>query len=127
MDHYFTIEKPSQAEFKDRGSRFIAYAFPISDTTDFKKKLQKIKREHGKATHHCFAYRIGIRGDIFKISDDGEPPGTAGKPIGADRFKGFGQHSNYCSPLFWRQFINGSQVWSTLTRRCQPIHSNSPP
>lgn len=81
MDHYFTIEKSSQAEFKDKGSRFIAYAFPVSDTIDFKKKLQEIKKEHGKATHHCFAYRIGVTGDTFRSSDDGEPAGTAGKPI----------------------------------------------
>lgn len=81
MDHYFTIEKSSQAEFKDRGSRFIAYAFPVSDAIDFKKKLQEIKKEHGRATHHCFAYRIGVTGDNFRVSDDGEPAGTAGKPI----------------------------------------------
>ena len=81
MDQYFTIEKSSQAEFKDRGSRFIAYAFPVSDTIAFKNKLQEIKKEHGKATHHCFAYRIGVTGDTFRVSDDGEPAGTAGKPI----------------------------------------------
>src|ERR1043165_2969721 len=78
---YKTIEKPSQAEFKDRGSRFIAYAFPIQTIDDFKKRLKELKEEHPKATHHCFAYRIGIDGDNFRSSDDGEPSGTAGKPI----------------------------------------------
>jgi uncharacterized YigZ family protein len=78
MDHYFTIEKPSQSEFKDRGSRFIAYAFPVVNIADFKKRLQELKKEHPKAVHHCFAYRIGTDGNNFRVSDDGEP---AGKPI----------------------------------------------
>lgn len=80
-DYYSTIEKPSIAEFKDRGSRFIAYAFPVSDVSDFKEKLGKIKKEHPKATHHCFAYRIGPDRSVYRASDDGEPSGTAGKPI----------------------------------------------
>ena len=81
MDHYFTIEKSSQAEFKDRGSKFIAYAFPVFIIIDFKKRLQELKKEHPKAAHHCFAYRIGSDGNVFRVSDDGEPAGTAGKPI----------------------------------------------
>jgi uncharacterized YigZ family protein len=81
MDHYFTIEKPSHAEFKDRGSKFIAYAFPVITPADFKKRLQELKKEHSKAVHHCFAYRIGNDGNNFRINDDGEPAGTAGKPI----------------------------------------------
>ncbi|MEP6616864.1 MAG: YigZ family protein [Ginsengibacter sp.] len=81
MDHYFTIESQSQAEFKERGSRFIAFAFPVSHPDEFKKKLKEIKKEHAKATHHCFAYRIGVDGENFRVSDDGEPAGTAGKPI----------------------------------------------
>lgn len=81
MDHYLTIEKPSQAEFKDRGCKFIAYAFPVEDAPGFKKRLQEFKKEHPKAVHHCFAYRIGTDGNNFRVSDDGEPAGTAGKPI----------------------------------------------
>ena len=80
-DFYFTIEKPSSAEFKDRGSKFIAYAFPIETADDFKTQLQRLKKEHPKAVHHCFAYRIGTDGNNFRSGDDGEPSGTAGKPI----------------------------------------------
>lgn len=80
-DFYTTIEKPSSAEFKDRGSRFIAYAFPVTDADDFKKQMQVLKKDHPKAVHHCFAYRIGTDGNNFRASDDGEPSGTAGKPI----------------------------------------------
>ncbi len=79
--YYCTIEKPAVAEFKDRGSKFIACAFPINSVNDFKEKLPAIKKEHPKATHHCFAYRIGLDGNNFRVSDDGEPSGTAGKPI----------------------------------------------
>lgn len=80
-EFYSTIEKPSHAEFKDRGSKFIAFAFPIETPDDFKKQLQILKKEHPKAVHHCFAYRIGTEGNNFRSSDDGEPSGTAGKPI----------------------------------------------
>jgi uncharacterized YigZ family protein len=88
--HYNTIEKPAVAEFKDRGSRFIAYAYPIANVNEFKEKLAAIKKEHPKATHHCFAYRIGFdarpngssgRGNNYRVSDNGEPSGSAGRPI----------------------------------------------
>lgn len=81
QNFYTTIEQPSNAEFKDRGSKFLAFAFPVSSADDFKKQIQELKKEHPKAVHHCFAYRIGIDGNNFRSSDDGEPSGTAGKPI----------------------------------------------
>lgn len=80
-EFYFTINELSTAEFKDRGSKFIAYAFPIETADDFKKQLQLLKKEHPKAVHHCFAYRIGTDGNNFRSGDDSEPSGTAGKPI----------------------------------------------
>lgn len=80
-ESYFTIEKPSIAEFKDRGSRFIAYAFPIKSQDDFKKRIKELKEEHPKAVHHCFAWRTGTDGNYFRSGDDGEPAGSAGKPI----------------------------------------------
>jgi uncharacterized YigZ family protein len=78
---YNTIEKPSVAEYKDRGSKFIAYAYPITDISEFKERLAAIKKEHPKATHHCFAYRIGLDGNNYRVSDNGEPSGSAGRPI----------------------------------------------
>ena len=78
---YYTIEKPAVAEFKDRGSKFIAYAYPITSVEAFKKQLADLKKENPKAAHHCFAYRVGIDGNNFRVNDDGEPAGTAGKPI----------------------------------------------
>ena len=82
MSHYYhTIEKSSVAEFKDRGSKFLAYAYPIQTIDDFKKHLKALKEEHPKAVHHCFAYRLGTDSNNFRANDDGEPSGSAGKPI----------------------------------------------
>lgn len=81
MDSYFTIEQPAFAEFKDRGSKFLAYAYPVATPEDFKLKLATLKKEHPKAVHHCFAYRIGTDGNMFRVSDDGEPSGSAGRPM----------------------------------------------
>jgi len=81
MDHYYTIETTAVAEFKDRGSKFLAFSFPIKNEIDVKKILQGLKKEHPKAVHYCFAYRLGTDGNNFRVSDDGEPSGTAGKPI----------------------------------------------
>jgi uncharacterized YigZ family protein len=81
QDFYYTIEKEATAEFKDRGSRFIGYAFPVTSVEGFKEKLNEVKKLHPKATHHCFAYRLGLDGNTYRVSDDGEPSGSAGRPI----------------------------------------------
>ncbi len=81
MNSYYTIERPTVAEYKDRGSRFLAFAFPIQTAEEFKKHLKVLKEEHPKAVHHCFAYRLGTEGINFRSGDDGEPSGSAGKPI----------------------------------------------
>jgi len=79
--YYYTIEKPSMAEFKDRGSKFFAFAYPAKDIDSCKKILAQLKKEHGKAVHYCMAYRLGVDGSTFRVSDDGEPAGSAGRPI----------------------------------------------
>ena len=81
QDFFQTIDKPSIAEFKERGSKFIGHAFPLEKKETFKTLLQQLKKEHPKAVHHCFAYRLGCDGNQFRVSDDGEPVGTAGRPI----------------------------------------------
>jgi uncharacterized YigZ family protein len=81
MEVYFTIDKTAVAEFKDRGSKFLAYAFPVKTPEEVKECLGEVKKEHPKATHHCYAYRLGTGGNLFRANDDGEPSGTAGKPI----------------------------------------------
>lgn len=78
---YTTIQSEAVAEYKDKGSKFLAYAFPISSVEAFKEKLADIKKMHPKANHHCFAYRLGTDENNFRASDAGEPSGTAGRPI----------------------------------------------
>jgi uncharacterized YigZ family protein len=78
---YLTLGQESSAEFSDRGSRFIGYAFPVLSEEAFKERLRALKGAHPKAVHHCFAYRIGLDGNRFWASDDGEPSGAAGRPI----------------------------------------------
>ena len=80
-DFYNTIDKNTVAEFKDRGSRFIAMAFPLQAKEMLKPILATVKAQHPKAAHFCFAYRIRLDGNNFRSTDDGEPAGTAGKPI----------------------------------------------
>jgi uncharacterized YigZ family protein len=80
-DTYLTIEKPSEAIFRDRGSKFLAFAYPINSEADIKAILTTLKTEHPKANHHCWAMRLGIDRSVFRVNDDGEPSGTAGRPI----------------------------------------------
>jgi uncharacterized YigZ family protein len=79
--YYNTIEQSAMAEFKDRGSKFIAYSYPVNSIEQAKKFLAALKKEHPKAVHHCLAYRMGVDGSTFRVSDDGEPSGSAGRPI----------------------------------------------
>lgn len=78
---YRTIAQPTTGDFRDRGSKFFAYAFAINNTQDVKDRLQELKKEHPKAVHHCYAYRIGTDGTQYRANDDGEPSGSAGRPI----------------------------------------------
>lgn len=80
-NYFQTIAQRSGAEFNDRGSKFIAIAAPVESIEDFKHFLADVKKEHPKASHHCFAYRMGGDGLTFRASDAGEPSGTAGRPI----------------------------------------------
>lgn len=80
-DTYLTISKPSQGLYKDKGSKFIAYAFPVSTEEEIKKHQADLRKEHHSARHHCYAYRLGAEKLVYRANDDGEPSGTAGKPI----------------------------------------------
>jgi uncharacterized YigZ family protein len=80
-DIYRTIEKPSEGLFKDKGSRFIAYAFHVHSEEEIKEIVLSIKKEHHSARHHCYAWRLGAKNPVFRVNDDGEPSSTAGKPI----------------------------------------------
>jgi uncharacterized YigZ family protein len=81
MNVYHTIAKEGESAFSDRGSKFLGYAFPVVDSDDGKAKLQLVKKKHPKASHYCFAWRIGQEGEATRVSDAGEPSGSAGRPI----------------------------------------------
>lgn len=79
---YKTISKPVEnILLKEKGSKFIGFAFPINNETELKSALEKIRSEHPKATHHCYAFRMGLNGENYRANDDGEPSGSAGLPI----------------------------------------------
>lgn len=78
---YLTLTAGGLGDFRDRGSKFLAYAYPLKSAEEVKSLLQALKKEHPKAVHHCYAYRIGTEGTQYRANDDGEPAGSAGKPI----------------------------------------------
>lgn len=80
-DTYKTIELPSSGIYKEKGSKFLSFAFPVKNETEIKSTLEQIKKEYFDARHHCFAYVIGYDKSGWRINDDGEPSGTAGRPI----------------------------------------------
>lgn len=80
-DTYQTLASPATGEYRDRGSKFIAYAFPVASEQEALDRLGSVRRQHPKARHHCFAWRLGVGGERFRANDDGEPSGTAGRPI----------------------------------------------
>jgi uncharacterized YigZ family protein len=80
-DTYRTIKIPAEGSFKDKGSKFLAFAYPITSEKDIKPIITKLKAEHLKANHHCWALRLTPDRSVFKLNDDGEPSGTAGRPI----------------------------------------------
>ena len=80
-DSYLTVKQPAQGLFKDKGSKFIGYIFPIQSVEDVKGILVELKTEHPKARHVCWALRLSTDRSVFRVNDDGEPSGTAGKPI----------------------------------------------
>lgn len=80
-DTFQTLLEAAEGQFRDRGSRFLAFAYPIRSETDAKKRLEALRHEHAKANHHCYAYRLGLDKNQYRISDDGEPTGSAGRPI----------------------------------------------
>ena len=80
-DSYKTIREPAEGLFKDKGSRFISYSYPVGNEDEIKEHLSVLKKRYYDATHHCYAWRLGPRGETSRANDDGEPSGSAGKPI----------------------------------------------
>jgi uncharacterized YigZ family protein len=80
-DIYYTIEKESKGYFKDKGSKFYSFAYPLQNEENVKEILAGLRKEHHSARHYCFAWRLGTKEISYRANDDGEPSSTAGKPI----------------------------------------------
>jgi uncharacterized YigZ family protein len=80
-DQYTTLEKCSESLFKDKGSKFLGFAYPISKESEVKQIVTSLRAEHSKARHFCWAFRLTQDRSVFRLNDDGEPSGTAGRPI----------------------------------------------
>ena len=80
-DTYLTVENPAEGSYKDKGSRFLAFIYPVQSENEVKDILTSLKTKYHDARHHCYAYALGLHRDTFRAVDDGEPSSTAGKPI----------------------------------------------
>lgn len=80
-DSYKTIAKPAEGSYSEKRSKFLAYAFPVQNEQEVKARLAEIQKKHWDARHHCYAYILGPHKDAYRLNDNGEPSGTAGRPI----------------------------------------------
>ena len=80
-DVYRTIEADAEALFKEKSSKFLCFAYPVTTEEQIRERLEVLYKKYYDATHHCYAWRLGPRGESFRANDDGEPSSTAGKPI----------------------------------------------
>ena len=80
-DTYRTIKGPAEGFYKEKGSKFLAFAFPVRSTDEVKQHLEALRKEYFDARHHCYAYILGSTKDVYRVNDDGEPSGTGGRPI----------------------------------------------
>ncbi|MFA5849595.1 MAG: YigZ family protein [Bacteroidales bacterium] len=80
-DSYKSISKPSTGIYKELGSKFLSFAYPVSSEAEIKNKLTELRKTYFDARHHCYAYRLGVNGEIWRVNDDGEPSSSSGKPI----------------------------------------------
>lgn len=80
-DSYLTLARPAEASSRERSSRFLAFAYPVESEEQIREALDALRKRFYDATHHCYAWRLGPAGEPFRSNDDGEPSGTAGRPI----------------------------------------------
>jgi uncharacterized YigZ family protein len=80
-DSYKTMESPAEGIYREKGSRFLAFGFPVQNEEEIRELIAGLRKKYHDARHHCYAYRLGPTGEIYRTNDDGEPSGTAGKPI----------------------------------------------
>ncbi len=80
-DVYKTIEKAGEGIYSEKRSKFLAFAIPVTTAAEVKEQVEAYQKKYYDARHVCYAYRLGEKGELFRANDNGEPSGTAGKPI----------------------------------------------
>ena len=80
-DSYRTVAAEAEAACRERSSKFLSWIYPVRSEEEIRERLDALRKKYYDATHHCYAWRLGPRGEAFRANDDGEPSGTAGKPI----------------------------------------------
>ncbi len=80
-DSYLTLARPAEASSRERSSKFLSFAYPVENEEQIREALDALRKRFYDATHHCYAWRLGPTGEPFRSNDDGEPSGTAGRPI----------------------------------------------
>lgn len=80
-DTFLTIKEPSEGEYKEKGSKFLAFAFQVRTEDEVKERLDELRKKYYDARHHCYAYQLGQNGELWRANDDGEPNHSAGTPI----------------------------------------------
>jgi uncharacterized YigZ family protein len=80
-DSFFTIAAASEGVYKEKGSKFLAFAYPVSNEEEIRERVNVLRKKYFDARHHCFAWRLGANGERYRVNDDGEPSNSAGKPI----------------------------------------------
>ena len=80
-DTYRTLAAPAEGQYKEKGSKFLAFAYPVRTIDEVKAHLDQLRKDYFDARHHCYAYILGPNKEAFRANDDGEPSGTGGRPI----------------------------------------------
>ncbi|MEI6454757.1 MAG: YigZ family protein [bacterium] len=80
-DTYLSIASESTGTYRDKASKFLSFSYPVAGEDEVRDRMQQLRKKYHDANHHCFAYRLGPEGIQYRVSDDGEPSGSAGKPI----------------------------------------------
>lgn len=106
MSQFFfqTIKEPAEGFYKEKGSKFLAFAYPVESEAEVKEKIADVKRKYFDARHYCYAYILGVNKSKVRAFDDGEPNHSAGDPIlGSDQIQKPDERINCGGAIFWRK------------------------
>ena len=126
-DRYKTIAAPSEGLYKEKGSKFLAFAYPVRTIEEVKGHLEQLRKDYFDARHHCYAYILGPRKDAFRANDDGEPSGTGGRPIHGQLVSADLTDTLIVVVRYFGGILLGRPAWPTPTRPPPATPSTTPP